>query len=137
MEEVILLKIESIEKCLSRIEEKKAKPGFDLNDLDMQDIIVLNLQRACQQAIDLAMFIVAQLGLGMPKSSADAFDKLYDAEIIDSATLKTMRGMVGFRNVAVHEYQRVDNAVVQAVINNHLNDFREFNRLLIENCIEQ
>lgn len=131
MEEVILLKVESIEKCLARIEDKKRAADFDLHNLDTQDVVVLNLQRACQQAIDLAMFIVAELGLGLPKSSADGFVKLHEKGIIDEASLLAMRGMVGFRNVAVHEYQRINPSVVESVIMNHLDDFRAYNRQLI------
>ncbi len=131
----MLVKIESIEKCLARIENKMSLPDFDLEDYDMQDVVVLNLQRACQQSIDLAMFLVAELNLGFPKDSADAFSLLKDAKIIDEKVYKPMRAMVGFRNVAVHEYQRIDNKIVASVINNHLDDFREYSRQLIKNCM--
>ncbi len=134
MDELIFSKIESIEKCLKRIESKVKNNNFDLDDYDTQDVVVLNLQRACQQAIDLAMFIVADGKLGFPKDSSDAFNLLYEAQIINEDTEKKMRGMVGFRNVAVHEYQRVDMKIVDAVIRNNLDDFREYNSLLIKNC---
>ena len=134
MEEIVLMKIESIEKCLSRIESKVSGTGFDLNDYDTQDIVVLNLQRACQQAIDLAIFIVTQLNFGIPKDSATAFDLLHEKNIIDLKTTKSMRSMVGFRNVAVHEYQRINNDIVYSVITAHLDDFRNYNRQLISNC---
>ena len=133
MEEIILMKIESIEKCLSRIDSKVATIGFDLGDYDTQDIIVLNLQRACQQAIDLAIFIVTQLNYGIPKDSANAFDLLHENSVIGLKTKDSMRGMVGFRNVAVHEYQRINNDIVYSVITTHLNDFRDYNRQLINN----
>ncbi len=135
MEEILLVKIESIEKCLERIEQKLRKDDFTLEDYDTQDIIVLNLQRACQQSIDLAMFIVAEMGLGMPRDSGDAFEKLFEKGIITESTLKAMKSMVGFGNVAVHQYQKIDYKIVEKVIREHLGDFRMYNRALINKLI--
>ena len=135
MEEVILVKIESIEKCLKRIEEKLAMENFDMEDYDIQDIIVLNLQRACQQSIDLAMFLVAELSLGIPKDSVGAFSLLKEEGIIGEDTFKAMKGMVGFRNVAVHQYQRIDYTIVEIVVKEHLGDFRKYTKTLIDRFI--
>lgn len=135
MEEVILVKIESIEKCIKRIEEKLAMENFDMEDYDMQDIIVLNLQRACQQSIDLAMFLVAELSLGIPKDSVGAFSLLKEEGIIGEDIFKAMKGMVGFRNVAVHQYQRIDYTIVEIVIKEHLGDFRRYTKTLIDRFI--
>ena len=135
MEEVILVKIESIEKCLKRIEEKVAMGNFDMEDYDIQDIIVLNLQRACQQSIDLAMFLVAELSLGIPKDSVGAFSLLKEEGIIGEDIFKAMKGMVGFRNVAVHQYQRIDYIIVEIVVKEHLGDFRKYTKTLIDRFI--
>lgn len=131
MEEVILIKIESIEKCLNRIETKLKTDNFDIQDHDTQDIVVLNLQRACQQSIDIAMFLVAELSLGIPKGSVESFEKLMEKKIITEATYKSMKGMVGFRNVAVHQYQQINYKIVEIVIREHLEDFRRYTRELI------
>ncbi len=136
MQEIIISKLESIEKCIKRIEDKKKEKEFDLEDYDYQDIIVMNIQRACQQTIDVAMFICAEKGLGLPKDSADAFNKLKDEEIISLDVFNKMKGMVGFRNVAIHEYQNINYEIVEAIINKHLGDFEKFNKELIENLID-
>jgi uncharacterized protein YutE (UPF0331/DUF86 family) len=78
MIDILLSKIESIERCLIRIKEKLSEPDFDLENYDYQDIIVVNLQRACQQSIDLAMVLTAELSLGIPKGSVEAFEKLLE-----------------------------------------------------------
>ena len=51
----------------------------DLADLMHVDALTLNVERACQAAIDLAMHVVASKHLGMPQSQADAFRLLADA----------------------------------------------------------
>ncbi len=135
MEEVVLIKIESIEKCLNRIETKLGESGFDMRDYDTQDVVVLNLQRACQQSIDLAMFLVSELALGIPKGSVEAFEKLLERGVITQETFKTMKGMVGFRNVAVHQYQQINYRIVEVVIREHLDDFRRYSRELIDKVL--
>lgn len=91
----------------------------------------MNLQRAAKQAIDLAMFITAEQGLGIPKDSADAFFKLLENKLISNESYLNMKGIVGFRNVAVHQYQRIDYNIVNSVINYKLDDFFRFNKELI------
>ena len=97
--------------------------------------IVLNLQRASQQCIDLAMFINAELGLGVPKNSLEAFFKLLEKGIISKESYENMKGIVGFRNVAVHQYQKIDYGIVEYVINNRLEDFYKINKEIIQNYI--
>jgi len=132
MQEIILSKINSIENCIKRIDEKITEADFSLSSHDYQDIIVLNLQRACQQSIDLAMFITAELSLGIPQSSVDAFVKLFEKNIISKNTFDNMKSMVGFRNIAVHQYQKINYDVVEYVIKNRLVDFKKFNKELID-----
>ena len=136
MQEVIISKIESIENCIRRIQVKKSEKAFNLEDFDYQDIIVMNIQRACQQSIDLAMFICAEKGLGFPKDSAEAFGKLKDEKIIELDTYNKMKAMVGFRNVAIHEYQNINYDIVRSILDKHLEDFELFNKELIKNLLD-
>lgn len=124
--DVIYNKIEIIERCLGRIEEVYESNPKNLEDYTKQDSIILNIQRACEAAIDLAMHIVSVRRLGIPQNSRDAFEVLLKYEIIDQALCKKLKAMVGFRNIAVHNYQVVELAVIQQVIENHLGDFIEF-----------
>jgi len=135
MREIILSKIESIEKCIERIQEKANSADYNLDDYDTQDIIVLNLQRAAQQSIDLSMYLSAELKLGIPKDSVDAFKKLLEKSIIDDDTFKAMKGMVGFRNVAIHQYQKINYDIVDYVVKNRLIDFRKFIKALIQSLL--
>ena len=135
MNEIVFLKIESIEKCINRIKEKMSESGYNIENNDTQDIIVLNLQRASQQCIDLAMFINAELGLGVPKNSSESFFKLMEKGIISKESYENMKGIVGFRNVAVHQYQKIDYGIVEYVINNRLEDFYKINKEIIQNYI--
>ena len=68
----------------------------------------LNLERASQASIDIATHIIKTRNLGLPNTSRELFDMLLEAKIIASDTCKQMQGMVGFRNIAVHDYQNLN-----------------------------
>jgi uncharacterized protein YutE (UPF0331/DUF86 family) len=98
--ETPLLKIDAMRRCIARVRDV-ARREPSLVDLDIQDIVVLNLQRACEQAIDLANWVTAHFELEVPRTSAEVFDILERATLIPADLASTLRKMVGFRNVAV------------------------------------
>ncbi len=128
---VILNKYETIEKCISRINEEYEGTPSNLEDYRRNDAIVLNLQRACQAVMDISTYIVSTKSLGIPHTNGDAFEILYKNNLISEEVLKSMKGMIGFRNIAVHAYREVDNEILQDVIENHLNDLIEFARQML------
>lgn len=106
--DVVYNKMSIIERCKNRIEEVYKNNPKNLEDYTKQDSIVLNIQRAVEASIDLAMHIVSSKKLGIPQNSRDAFEVLYENNVIDNDMLKRLRNMVGFRNIAVHNYQKIN-----------------------------
>ena len=134
MDEAILYsKIESLKRCLDRIESKIPGSSKELrDDWDRQDIIVLNLERAVQICVDLASLVIAELDVRTPMSMAESFQQLSQSLVINENTAEKMRKSVGFRNIAVHEYSRINWDIVFSIIKNHLNDFRDYTREIIQ-----
>lgn len=131
-DDVVYGKITTIERCLERIREDYVGYENEFATEQMrQDAIVLNLLRACEAAIDLAMHVVRVRHLGLPERSRDAFDLLERAGLLDPALAARMRAMVGMRNIAVHAYQTLDLDIVRAVLERHLEDFAAFNRAVL------
>ncbi len=132
-DDVILNKAASIERCLQRVLEEYAGDNQNLvANQTKQDAIILNLQRACETAIDLAMYVVNQRRLGAPQESRDAFVLLQTAGILPSDLATRKQRMVDFRNIAVHEYTRLNLEVVQAIITKQLEDFRAFSSTIVK-----
>jgi uncharacterized protein YutE (UPF0331/DUF86 family) len=105
VDDVLLNKVAIVERCLARIQDEYAGDERNLREnLTRQDSIILNLQRACEAVIDLAMAQVKDRRLGPPQESRHAFELLRDAGLIDGDLARRMPGMVGFRNVAVRDY---------------------------------
>ena len=131
MNDVILNKISVIERCIKRIREEYENNPKHLENYTKQDSIVLNLQRACEASIDLAMHVVAQKKLGLPQTSRDAFTLLEQHGIISSSLSQKMKAMVGFRNIAVHDYQELNLTILQKILDKHLTDFTEFTKAIV------
>lgn len=129
--DVILNKINIIERCIRRIHEEYGNNPEHLKNFTKQDSIVLNLQRACEASIDLAMHIVAEKKLGLPQNSRDAFTLLEQDNIIPSSLSNKMKAMVGFRNIAVHDYQEINLEILQKILENHLVDFLHFTKTIL------
>lgn len=124
--DILYNKISIIERCLIRVKEVYDNNPKNLEDYTKQDSIILNIQRAVEATIDMAMHIVSYKKLGIPQNSRDAFEVLNHNNIIDNLMLNKLKSMIGFRNIAVHNYQNLNLDVLQKVIENHLEDFEEF-----------
>lgn len=131
MNDVILNKITTIERCINRIHEVYEGNPENLKDFTKQDSIILNIQRACEASIDLAMHIVSERKLGVPKASREGFKLLQEAHIIDSSLAKTLMNMVGFRNIAVHDYQALKIDILEAILDKHIDDFKKFTKIVL------
>jgi uncharacterized protein YutE (UPF0331/DUF86 family) len=131
-DDVVLNKAAIIERCVRRVRDLYANDDANLfEDMTRQDAIVLNLQRACEATIDLAMHLVRRQRLGVPQESREAFSLLAEAGALDPTLAATLARMVGFRNLAVHEYQALQLPIVSAIIRERLADLLEFAALAL------
>ena len=73
-EAVVISKYETIQKCINRILEEYEDNPENLDDYRRLDCIVLNLQRACEAVVDIAMYIVSNKKLGVPQTKKEAFE---------------------------------------------------------------
>lgn len=124
---VLQRKLDSLHRCLTRIEEKCPSTVAQLqDDPDLQDIVVLNLSRAVQLCVDMALHLLTEAGQPTPETMGDAFEQLARNNRLDPALAQRIRKAVGFRNIAVHNYSAIDWAIVHAIATEHLRDFKEF-----------
>ena len=130
IDDIVLNKSETIKKCVQRINEEYADKSDNLDNITKQDSIILNIQRACEAAIDLGMHVIAEKELGIPQWSRDAFDILYEEGIIDNGISERLKAMVGFRNIAIHNYQKLSIKIIQAIIEKHLKDLVDFTEII-------
>jgi len=132
IDDIVLNKTEIIEKCVKRINEEYENNPKNLENYTKQDSITLNIQRTCEAAIDLGIHIIAERNLGIPQASRDTFDILQSNKIIGSEMSERLKAMTGFRNIAVHDYQKLNLKIVQVIIEKHLEDLVRFSEIILK-----
>jgi uncharacterized protein YutE (UPF0331/DUF86 family) len=133
MNDTLINKIQSVQRCVKRTRDIYTKNSATfLTDYDSQDAAVLNILRACELTIDIANYLIKKDKLGIPTSSGESFDLLTRNNIIKNELAERLKKMVGFRNVSVHEYQRINYDIVVKIIHSGMNDLIEFTDVVFE-----
>jgi len=132
IDDVILNKTEIIKRCIGRAKEEYDCNPKNLENYTKQDSITLNIQRACEAVIDLGMHVIAERGLGIPQTSRDTFEILQDNKIISPEMSERLKAMIGFRNIAIHNYQRLNLKIIQAIIEKDLKDLLSFTDVILK-----
>jgi len=132
MNEVLAQKVTSLQRCVARARAARAEAGADFRtSYNLQDAAVLNVIRACDTALDLANMLIRRRRLGIPGESRESFAILSREKAIPVALGERLQKMVGFRNIAVHQYRDLDLDIVETVITRHLDDLLEFAQTIL------
>ena len=129
--EVIDQKLDSLRRCIDRVAQKCPADAETLQrDPDLQDIVALNLTRAVQLCVDLGAHVLTSLDVRSPQTMGQTFDVLAAARVIPETLAARLKKSVGFRNIAVHNYEAIDWVIVHSIARNHLVDFTDFARAI-------
>ena len=130
---ILWSKVSALQKHIDRV---RAKRDVSLHvfkqDLDRQESVLFNLQMAIQNCVDMAAHIVSEESLGVPGSTNELFYLLEERGYIQHDLTEKMVQGVGFRNLVVHEYGKVDLETVYRVCHENVMDLQEFARVLGE-----
>jgi uncharacterized protein YutE (UPF0331/DUF86 family) len=139
VDQVILeQKLESLRHCIQRVREKTPPDAAQLSrDADLQDILVLNLTRAVQLCVDIGSHIISETDEPAPGTMGEVFATLQNLGAITAATREAMQKAVGFRNVAVHNYEVINWEIVFAICRKSLADFRCFAKEIADYGIQE
>lgn len=130
--ELIEQKLESLRRCLQRIQEKCPSSAEVLaRDIDLQDIVSINLTRAIQLCVDIGAHLIANKDTPPPNTMGQIFDMLAELGVINTELATRMKKAVGFRNIAVHNYEAINWQIVHAIATSHLNDFKGFAQAVV------
>lgn len=129
--EVVEQKLESLRRCLRRMETKcPANAATLAADIDLQDIISLNLSRAVQISVDIGAHLIAGMEVAPPDTMGQTFDLLAQEGVLNNELAGSLKKAVGFRNIAVHNYESIDWDIVHSIVKYHLADFSEFAKVV-------
>lgn len=123
--DLIEKKLAFIETCVRELRQL-SQPEHIENDIREERFVAHTLQIAIQAALDIASHIVSDGRLGEPRTNRELFDLLQRDQWLSPQLAKTMRQIVGFRNIVVHGYQNVDPRIMRDIVENRLHDFLAF-----------
>lgn len=132
-DDVVLNKVASLERCIQRIRQV-----YSLNDQNLyenllaQESILLNLQRTCEVSIDLAMHVVRKRRWGVPPGESGRVRIVAGQWTSGQQIIGGQERMVGFRNVAIHEYDKLNLDIVKAIITHGLDDVLKFGQTMLK-----
>lgn len=132
VDDVLINKAATIERCVARArEEYFSDPATFATNFSHQDAAILNIQRACEAALDMGHHLIRRDRLGVPQSARDVFTLLAQAGRIDLPLAEGLQRMVGFRNIAVHDYQTLQLPITVSIIEKHLDEFLHYSKALL------
>jgi len=132
-DDLLINKAATIERCVLRAREEyfSDPPSFATN-FTRQDAAILNIQRACEAALDMGQHLIRRDRLGVPQSARDVFALLAQAGRIELPLAEGLQRMVGFRNIAVHDYQSLQLPITVAIIEKHLDEFLQYSKAILK-----
>jgi uncharacterized protein YutE (UPF0331/DUF86 family) len=108
----------------------KAPASFE-SDLSRLDAAILNIQRACQAALDMGRHLIYREKLGVPQSEYDVFELLHLGGWLEARLQPVMKTLVGFRHITVHDDQALQLPVTIAIITQHMGDIAFFSSVVL------
>ena len=131
-DDVLINKAATIERCVRRArEEYAADPASFATNFTRQDAAILNIQRACEAALDMGQHLIRRERLGVPQSARDVFALLAQSGWVTPALADGLKRMVGFRNIAVHDYETLQLPITIRIIETHLDEFLDYSAGLL------
>ncbi|PKL64206.1 MAG: DUF86 domain-containing protein [Methanomicrobiales archaeon HGW-Methanomicrobiales-3] len=126
-EDAIHIKMREIAEGVSLVREHLPKTAQEFGNLGLvRDGIYKRIEFAVEDVFDICAIINSDLVLGMPIEDDDILEHLVNNDIISKALYRKIQGMKGFRNIVVHRYGTIDDALAFRLLTENIGDFTEF-----------
>jgi len=124
---LILRKLSVLDEYLKQIEEYASitVEAYE-GDWKVQRIVERTLQLMIETCLDIGGHIISDEKLRVPDTYADVFRILVENGILSKTHLDAFEKMAKFRNIVVHDYEKVDPDIIVGILRKNLNDFERF-----------
>ena len=130
--DLLLRKLADLDQYVAQVAEFQAVTADDYRrDWKTQRIVERTLQMAIEACLDVANHLVADRQLRVASTYAEIYDVLGEAGLLEDRLRMTMIRMARFRNILVHDYERIDPAVVIRILREDLDDFGRFREAVL------
>ena len=101
------------------------------SDWKIQRIVERTLQMMIELCADIASHVISDSALRTPETYADTFRVLAENNVLTADQFAVMEKMAKFRNIVVHQYEKVDAEIVIIILKKHLTDFEKFREAIL------
>ncbi len=130
---LILRKLSALDEYLKQISEyANVTLEAYAGDWKIQRIIERTLQMMIETCLDISGHIISDEKFRMPETYADMFRILVEKGILSKSRVDAFEKMARFRNIVVHDYERIDPEIVIGILKNNLGDFEDFKASVIK-----
>ena len=129
----VLGKIASLDEYLGQIREyENITVDAYREDWKTQRIVERTLQMMIETCLDICGHIISDANFSVPQTYADMFRVLAANQILDASRLDAFEKMARFRNIVVHDYERIDPEIVVGILKKNLADFVLFKESVLQ-----
>ncbi|MBI4825008.1 MAG: DUF86 domain-containing protein [Nitrospirae bacterium] len=136
--EIYSRKFDLIKDCINKLSViKKENSTLDKYRTTWKDkdSAERNIQKVVEAIIDIGKMIVSEKKLREPSNNREVFIILEENNIFPSGFISLIDKMVGMRNIIVHSYDRIDDAIVYGVLEKNLDDIKKLTTILKKACL--
>jgi uncharacterized protein YutE (UPF0331/DUF86 family) len=134
---LILKKVSALDEYIKQIGEYASiRVKAYADDWKVQRIVERTLQMMIETCLDISGHIISDENLRVPETYADVFRIMVENGILNGSHLDSFEKMARFRNIVVHDYERIDPEIVVGILRNNLQDFEEFKASVITYLIK-
>lgn len=90
------------------------------------------LQLSIEACVDIAEMIISDQRLPTPQTATESIEILGKEGILESSFAKEFTKAVGFRNILIHDYVKIDYQLVLENLKNNLSDFHKFIKQILK-----
>jgi uncharacterized protein YutE (UPF0331/DUF86 family) len=129
---LVLRKISELAEYQQQLQEFK---GITIkqyrDDWKTQRIIERTLQMMIETCLDMANHLIADQDYRVPISYADIFKVLGENNVLGKKLVDLLEKMAKFRNVLVHQYEKIEAEIIVGILKKNLKDFDQFKKAVV------
>ena len=130
---LILRKLSTLDEYLKQINEYANISLKDYSaDWKIQRIVERTMQMMIETCLDVSGHIISDKKFRVPETYADMFRILVQNDILKESQLEAFEKIAKFRNIIVHDYEKIDAEIVLGILQKNLNDFEGFIEAIID-----
>lgn len=129
----IIAKLQALDEYIRYLRElQKVNRKSFLRDYHFFGLAEHYLHLSIEVLLDVAKLLIVIYKLPRPEEPRDVFRVLYEKKIINEKLFQKLHGIAGFRNILVHEYEKVDKEIIYQSLQKQMSQFQEFKKQVLK-----